>query len=132
MPIDDADFRKMTDYVQNLTGMPVCENTLSRFLESGEAFHAALLEELGRAKKFIFMEYFIISEGEMWNSVFEILARKVKEGVDVRIIYDDFGSLKGLRYNFKNAFSARELKLLTTTPSGRAFRWRLITAITGR
>ncbi|MDI9507548.1 MAG: cardiolipin synthase [Bacillota bacterium] len=128
MPIDDADFRKMTDYVQNLTGMPVCENTLSRFLESGEAFHAALLEELGRAKKFIFMEYFIISEGEMWNSVFEILARKVKEGVDVRIIYDDFGSLKGLRYNFKKRVLREGIKIINYNP----FRPRLSMAINYR
>lgn len=118
----------MTDYVQNLTGMPVCENTLSRFLESGEAFHAALLEELGRAKKFIFMEYFIISEGEMWNSVFEILARKVKEGVDVRIIYDDFGSLKGLRYNFKKRVLREGIKIINYNP----FRPRLSMAINYR
>ncbi|MDD4077516.1 MAG: cardiolipin synthase [Bacilli bacterium] len=127
-PIDNEDFKKMTNYVTNLTGMPVYENTLSRLLPTGEEFHSVLLDELKRAKKFIFMEYFIISEGELWESIFEVLVEKVKEGVDVRIIYDDFGSLKGLRYNFKRRLSAKGIKIVNYNP----FRPRLTMVINYR
>ena len=48
-----------------------------------------LKKELGKAEKYIFLEYFIIQEGVMWDEIFEILKRKVQEGVVVRIIYDD-------------------------------------------
>ena len=44
------------------------------------------------------MEYFIINEGKMWNTILDILAKKAKEGVDVRIIYDDMGCLRTLPY----------------------------------
>ena len=52
-----------------------------------------ILEEMKKAKKYIFMEYFIIEEGEMWDSMLEILKEKVKEGVECRVMYDDMGSI---------------------------------------
>lgn len=52
-----------------------------------------MLEEMKKAKKYIFMEYFIIEEGEMWDSMLEILKEKVKEGVECRVMYDDMGSI---------------------------------------
>ncbi len=63
------------------------------FFPLGELFFADLLEELKRAEKFIFMEYFIIDPGKMWDAVHAVLAEKVKAGVEVRLIYDDIGSL---------------------------------------
>jgi len=128
IPIDDDDFRKMTTYITNLTGMPVYENTINRFLSSGEEFHEELLNELKQAKKYIFMEYFIISKGKMWDSIFEVLCLKVKEGVDVRIIYDDFGSLKGLKYNFKRKVNEAGIKIVNYNP----FRPRLTMVINYR
>lgn len=47
------------------------------------------------------MEYFIIHEGKMWDTVLEILERKAKAGVDVRILYDDIGSLQTLPYKYE-------------------------------
>ena len=52
-----------------------------------------MLKELKKAEKYIFMEYFIIEEGIMFNSILSILEEKVKQGVEVRIMYDDMGSL---------------------------------------
>lgn len=62
------------------------------YFKSGEEFYADLLEELEKAEKFIFMEYFIIDRGKMWDGVHEILKRKAAEGVEVRFMYDDIGS----------------------------------------
>ena len=55
-----------------------------------------LIKKLKEAKSFIFLEYFIIEEGEVWNSVLEIIKQKVKEGVEVRVIYDGMCSLTKL------------------------------------
>lgn len=72
-------------------GYPAYDDTQSEYLSPGQAFHARLLTELEKAEKYIFLEFFIIEEGEMWNPVLAILERKVKEGVLVRILYDDVG-----------------------------------------
>lgn len=52
-----------------------------------------MLEELRQAKHFIFLEYFIVAEGKMWETILEILKQKAEEGLDVRMIYDDMGCL---------------------------------------
>ncbi len=70
---------------------PVYKNTKATYFNSGEEFFPVLLEELRKAKHFIFLEFFIIDFGEMWDSVLAILQEKVKEGVEVKLIYDDFG-----------------------------------------
>jgi cardiolipin synthase len=83
-------------YIYNLTQYPVYENTSVEYFASGEEMFMRILEELEKAQNFIFMEYFIIHEGAFWDSVLRILRRKAMEGVDVRIIYDDVGSIATL------------------------------------
>ena len=80
---------------------PVYKNTETEYLSPGEKFFERLLEELDKAQQFIFMEYFIIENGYMWDNILEILQRKVREGVEVRIIYDDIGCAMKLppKYN---------------------------------
>ncbi|HEX2947027.1 MAG TPA: phospholipase D-like domain-containing protein [Clostridia bacterium] len=73
---------------------PVYENTAVEYLSPGERFFESLKEKLGTAEKFIYMEYFILQEGVMWNEILRILVEKAKAGVDVRLIYDDMGCLK--------------------------------------
>ncbi len=70
------------------------------YLKSGEEFWASLLADLKKAKSFIFMEFFIITYGQMWESIHEILLEKVKEGVEVRLIYDDIGSVGKVKGDF--------------------------------
>ena len=62
----------------------------------GEDMHRRLLEDLERAGKFIYMEYFIIEEGKFWSSILDILKRKAAAGVEVRVLYDDIGCMKKL------------------------------------
>ena len=62
------------------------------YFKCGEEFFPDLLAQLDKAEKFIFMEYFILAEGEIWNSIHEVLKRKVEQGVEVRILYDDIGT----------------------------------------
>ena len=73
----------------NRTGChPVYENTEVTFFPMGEDKWAEMLRQLEQAQHFIYMEYFIVDEGLMWGKILEILARKAKEGVDVRVLYD--------------------------------------------
>ncbi len=67
---------------------PVFENTEVTYFPLGEDKFEAMLEELRKAEKYIFMEYFIIDEGYMWGSILQILEEKAKAGVDVRVMYD--------------------------------------------
>jgi len=78
-------------YLQKYAGYPVYTGTRTEYLSPGEAKFERLLEILKKAEKYIFLEYFSIKEGIMWNSVLEILIEKAKKGVDIRIIYDDVG-----------------------------------------
>lgn len=79
-------------YISKFGDAPVWCNTLTHYFSDGEEYLSALLEDLDKAKKYIFIEYFIISQGYMWTQILEVLKRKVEEGLEVRIIYDDFGS----------------------------------------
>ena len=83
-------------YIYNLAKYPVYQNTNVQYFASGEEMFITLLDELEKAKHFIFMEYFIIHDGIFWNSVLDILIRKAREGVEVKIIYDDMGSVRTL------------------------------------
>lgn len=87
-------------YINHLDGMPAWTNTEAHYFRVGEEMFASMCDELEKAKRFIFFEYFIIEEGVMWNTILEILQRKVREGVDVRVIYDDVGSIATLPGNY--------------------------------
>ena len=87
-------------YLEGSAGYPTAKNTTVRYYHVGEEMYADLLPELEKAEKFIFLEYFIIRPGEMWDGVLEILKRKAAAGVDVRIIYDDMGCIDILPANY--------------------------------
>lgn len=80
-------------YLENRSGFPACRDSEITYYPTGEECFEAMLEDLKKAKRYIFLEYFIIEEGIMWNSILKILEEKVKEGVDVRVMYDDVGSI---------------------------------------
>lgn len=87
-------------YLRSVAYLPAFDNSDTTFLPTGEEFYACLKEELSKATKYVFLEYFIISEGKMWDGVHEILSRKIKEGVKVYVLYDDVGSLPRVPANF--------------------------------
>ena len=82
----------------------IYKNTHFEYYPLGENGFPVMIEELKKAKKFIFFEYFIIESGIFFDDIYEILKQKVKEGVDVRMIYDDFGSVAKINsYFFRDA-----------------------------
>ncbi len=87
-------------YLSGSVGFPAYRTESVTFFPSGEEMHEALLRELACAEKYIFLEYFIIEEGEMWSSILDILERKAKEGVLVRVLYDDVGCFTHLSRHY--------------------------------
>ncbi len=87
--------RALSRFLANYALSPAAEHTQSRYYPTGEAAFEAMLADMEKAEKFLFLEYFIISEGVLWDKVFDILKRKAAQGVDVRVIYDDIGSSLG-------------------------------------
>lgn len=98
-------------YLSN-NGFPVFRHTKTSYYPLGDDNFPILLEKLEEAKKFIFMEYFIIEKGEMWGSILEILKRKASQGLDVRLIYDDVGCLFKLPDKYEKELESYGIKCL--------------------
>ncbi|MDE6729131.1 MAG: cardiolipin synthase [Oscillospiraceae bacterium] len=96
----DEDAWLQANYLYTQIGMPCCGNTSTVYYPLGEDFHAALLEELKKAEKFIFMEYFIVQKGAMWDPIYDILKEKAAMGVEVYFLYDDFGCFATLPWHY--------------------------------
>ncbi len=80
-------------YLERAANYPVYQNTETTYFSPGEDYFAALKQELQKAERYIFLEFFIIDEGVMWQEILDILQAKVQQGVEVRVMYDDFGSI---------------------------------------
>lgn len=91
-PARTGQLRYLCDYA----GFPVTAGSETRYFPSGEAALPAILEEMRNAEKYIFLEFFIIRDGEMWQSIAEVLEERAAAGVDVRVIYDDLGCFSGI------------------------------------
>ncbi len=113
---DNPQAAKAAHYLYKCAGYPVFANTETTYFRIGEEKFAAMLEELKKAERFIFLEYFIIQEGKMWNSILEILEEKVKQGVDVRLIYDDIGCLLTLPHNYYKTMESKGIKCKVFNP----------------
>lgn len=108
--VDEPSAIRQAEYIARATNCPPYADTDVYYYPTGEDFLAALLCELEKAEKYIFMEYFIIEKGEMWNSIHDILLRKVSAGVDVRVVYDDLGCINHLSSRFHKELSAEGIK----------------------
>ena len=97
---------KLIRYLSTVPRYPAYRNTQTVFFADGKDFQAALLEELKKAERYIFLEFFIIGEGIFWDSVLEVLKERVAAGVDVRVIYDDLGCFATLPHNYKKQLRA--------------------------
>lgn len=117
--------KNQSEYILNYAKCPVYNNTETTYFKIGEEKFEALLRELKKAEKFIFLEYFIIQEGKMFNSILEILEEKAKQGVDVRLIYDDVGCIVTLPHSYKNTLEAKGIKCRVFNPIKPFFTRRL-------
>ena len=113
---EDPSICVQSDYIRNNSGYPAYENTTAEYFQVGDDMFPVLVRELEQAKHYIFIEYFIIHDGVMWQTILDILERKVKEGVDVRLLYDDMGCLTTLPHKYYEQLRAKGIKCEVFNP----------------
>ena len=113
----DPDCAGYSRYLQQIGGAPVYENTaVTYYPEAVQAFEA-MKQELEKAESFIFMEYFIVEDGSSFREILEILERKVKAGVEVRLMYDDLGSVGYVNLRFAKSLLDRGIRCQVFNPA---------------
>ena len=126
-------------YLKKNAGYPVYENTKVTYYDDGLKGLNAQLEELAKAERFIFMEYHAIEDAESWHEIQKVLVERAKAGVEVRIFYDDMGSIGFINTNFVKKMESLGLKCRVFNPFAPGFNFflnnrdhRKITVIDGR
>ena len=105
-----ADAAHMAHYLEHRALCPVYGNTRTKYYPLGDDCFPDMLEAIESAEKYVFLEYFIIDKGVFWDGIQAALERKAAQGVDVRVIYDDVGSLFTLPSNFNRRLEAKGIK----------------------
>ncbi len=113
---DDLRFGQTIERVSEATGFPVLKNDTSKYYSFGEEMFPDMCADLEKAKKYIFVEYFIIQDGVFWDKLSGIMAEKVKEGVDVRVMYDDLGSIGTYSITNVKALQKKGIKCIPFNP----------------
>jgi len=103
-------------YIKLASSYHTYKNTVAKYYPMGELMFEDMLTELEAAEKSIFIEYFIISQSDMWNKMLEILVRKAEQGVDVRLIFDDFGGMKLFTSSYVAELKSKGIKVIRFNP----------------
>lgn len=108
--------RSTVGYINRVCGTGALRCHDSRYFPLGEDMHKSMLSELEKATRYIFIEFYIIKEGIMWDSILEILKKKAASGVDVRIMYDGMGSMTLLPYKYPEMLEKYGIKCKIFSP----------------
>lgn len=103
-------------YINNVSGHNAYRCFQAQYFSLGEEQFESILCELEKAQKYIFLEYFIVKEGVMWNTILEVLKRKAAEGVDVRVMYDGMGSMTLLPKDYPKTLESYGIKCRIFSP----------------
>ena len=104
-------------YISEFEKSPVYSNTSVKYYSHGSLAFADLKRDLEKAEKFIFMEYFIIEDGVCFNELREILVRKARQGVDVRLMYDDIGSIGLVNWRYAAELNREGIRCQVFNPA---------------
>lgn len=102
-------------YLEN-KGFPVYQNTTLRYYEMADLAFEDLLKDLKEAKQYIFLEYFIINQNSMWLEILDILLEKAKQGVEIRVMYDDVATMAFLEKNYPNILIEKGIQCIAFNP----------------
>lgn len=109
---------RMVKYLQNFD-MTVSANNKVTYYDMADKAFEAFFEDVRNAKKYILINFFIVGEGALWDKLHELLLEKVKEGVKIKFLYDDFGSLWRVPKNFKQMLEAEGIEVAVFNPINR-------------
>lgn len=112
----DKNIYNQVKYISDWASFPVYRNTETKYYPVGEKMFSDILEALKSAQHFIFMEYFIVEEGRMFNPILDILKEKAAQGVDVRFIYDDFGCVTTLPAKYYETMQSYGIQCVKFNP----------------
>ena len=104
-------------YLWKASGYPVYTNTQVTYYPEAKTAFQAMKEELEKAERFIFMEYFIVEDGSSFRELEEILLRKAEEGVEIRMLYDDFGSVAKIGRKFARNLQQKGIRCYPFNPA---------------
>ena len=107
---EDKSTYNLINYINNTSNNSVYNPSDIKYFKCGEDMFSSLINDLKNAKKYIFLEYFILEKSYMWDTILEILKEKVKENVEVRVMYDGMCSLMMLPYNYKDELLKYNIK----------------------
>ena len=113
---EDLSVYRQSRYINDWAGFPLYHNTSTKYYSCGEEMFPDMLAALESAEHFIFLEYFIIEEGHMFHQIEDILEKKVKEGVEVRLIYDDVGCIGTLPPRYYKQLQKKGIKCAAFNP----------------
>ncbi|TXT43864.1 MAG: hypothetical protein FD137_1714 [Spirochaetes bacterium] len=107
---------RQSHYLAAFVGSPLYAGTKATYFASGEAALEEMLKRLKAARQAIFLEFFIIEEGSMWGRILEVLEEKASQGVDVRVMYDDFGCIERLDKGYPALLKAKGIDCAVFNP----------------
>ena len=113
----DRSLANQSRYLWNQAGDPVYENTLVKYYGEAKDAFLELKKDLEKAESFIFMEYFIVEDGSAFREIEEILVRKVRQGVEVRLMYDDLGSSGKVNLAFAKRLNEKGISCVPFNPA---------------
>ncbi len=119
--LQESSIKRQQDYLEFTAHSPAQVHTELQYYKLGDEMLEPLLEELRKAEKFIFLEFFIIDEGEAWNKIERILSEKAMQGVDIRILYDYFGALFTVPIHFAKKLNEKQIRCHAFNPYTHAF-----------
>ena len=107
--------QRLGTYLRN-EGFPIYKHTQCSYYPLGELQFEKLIEDMEKAQKFIFLEYFIIAEGQLWDRIHDVLRQKAQQGVEVRVLLDDFGSITKLSDTFVRELRSEDIQAVRFNP----------------
>ena len=116
LKLENKGLYNLAKYTEKSGGYPIYESSPTKYFPIGEDAFKEMLMQLKKAEKFIFMEYFIVDEGYMWGQILKILSDKVKEGVEVRFMYDGTNEFALLPHSYPNKLRELGIKCKVFSP----------------
>lgn len=113
---ESPEYSNQSRYIRDYAGYPLYGNVEAQYYAVGDDMFLAMIYELQKAEKYIFMEYFIIADGYMWRTIRDVLVEKAQQGVDVRLIYDDFGCASRLPHHFYKWLQLKGIRCASFNP----------------
>ena len=125
---EDKDLAVTARYLDEVAGFPLWDHTEAEYFPTGEKMFTRLMEELNKAEEYVFMEYFIVEEGHMWDPIHALLRKKIQSGVEVYFMYDDIGCINKLPKGYDQILEDEGFHIHVVNP----FRPRLNAAMNYR